>query len=854
MKKKIIITGGLGYIGTELCKIYSGYSWNDNIVVIDNRFISERVNQIRNWNMKFIHGDILDKDLIKKYCHDADIIHHLAGITDVPRVRAESSAERENQIKLVAEEGTQNIIDAVNDKCKIIMPSSHVVYEGIKEVKTDISENEKTCPVLSYGKSKAYNEDQLKKSGKNFVILRLGSVYGYSADTTRLDIMANHFSKMASQNGLLKLFAGGRQIKSLVPLIDVARCFKFIEERKDLNFELFNLTKETTTVKDVAEICKKYNPKITLRETNDEVPNLGFSLSNKKILDTGFKFLYALDESIKEMITKWSKQNLIKDLEHVKDGGSEFIDSRGKISNHELTEPINMIGLVESKKGSIRANHYHPQQEQKCLFTKGQIIEIFQDILNPNSPKITQIVNEGQLSIIKPNVAHTMIFTKDTTFLNLVRGEREHKNYGVTHTIKHVFVDEEEKKLLLNCYKFNCRSCGGSKLKRIISLGYQPLANNLLKKKNEKTELYPLEVNYCKNCHNCQLSVSVNPTKMFSNYLYTSSTSKVFRAHFINATKNYINEFKLNPKKSYIIDVGSNDGVALKPFQDLGFKNILGIEPAKNLAKLSNKNGIKTFNGFLIKKNLKKIKKNADLILASNVFAHSDDLKEMTECMIKLLNKKGVIIIEVQYLVNTLKDLTFDNIYHEHYNYWSLTSLTNFFKQFNLKIFRAEKINTHGGSIRIYLRKNKNTKEEKNVKIILKEEEKFGIKNFETYKNFGDKVYKIRENVLKNINKLKGKKKSIIGYGAPAKATTALNFFGISNQIDYIVEDNKLKHKKFVPGVKIPIYPKKNIKKNNPTIIVLAWNFFEDIKKNNKDLNLEFINIKDLEEKNFKID
>ncbi len=226
----------------------------------------------------------------------------------------------------------------------------------------------------------------------------------------------------------------------------------------------------------------------------------------------------------------------------------------------------------------------------------------------------------------------------------------------------------------------------------------------------------------------------------------------------------------------------------------------------------------------------------------------------MTECMIKLLSKKGVVIIEVQYLVNTLKDLTFDNIYHEHYNYWSLTSLTNFFKQFNLKIFKAEKISTHGGSIRIYLRKNQNAKEDKNLKIILKEEEKFGIKNLETYKKFGEKVYKIRENVLKNINKLKDKKKSIIGYGAPAKATTALNFFGISNQIDYIVEDNKLKHQKFVPGVKIPIYSKKNIKKNNPTVIVLAWNFFKDIKKNNKDLNLEFINIKDLEEKSFKID
>ena len=844
--KKIVITGGLGYIGTELCKIYSGYSWNDKITVIDNRFISERVNQLRNWNMTFIQGDILDKDLINNYCKDADIVHHLAGITDVPRVKSESTLEKEELIRKVAEEGTQNILDAISDECKIIMPSSHVVYEGLESVKNNIKEDEKTCPTLAYGKSKDVNEKQLKNSRKNFVILRLASVYGYSTDTARINIMANFFAKTASQNGTLRLFAGGKQIKSLVPLIDVARCFKFMEEKKDINRELFNLSKDTVTVKEVADICKKHNPSIELRETNDEIPNLGFSISNNKLLKTGFKFLYGLDESIKEMIQKWSKQNLIKDLEHVKDGENEFVDSRGKISNHELTEPINMIGLIHSKKGTIRANHYHPQQEQKCLFTKGQIIEIFQDILNPNSPKITQVVNEGQLSVIKPNVAHTMVFTKDTTFLNLVRGEREHENYGVTHTVKHVFVDEKERDLLLRYYKFECRSCGYEKLKRVISLGYQPLANNLLNKKNEKTELYPLEVNYCENCHNCQLSVSVDPKKMFSNYLYTSSTSKIFRDHFISAANKYIKDFKLKPKTSYIIDVGSNDGVALRPFLNLKFKNILGIEPAKNLSKLANKNNIKTFNGFLEKKNLKKIKKNADLILASNVFAHSDNLKEMAECMKKLLKKNGTIIIEVQYLLNTLKDLTFDNIYHEHYNYWSLTSLINFFKQFNLTIFRAEKINTHGGSIRVYL-KNGNIKVESNVKSLLREEDNFGIKKFSTYQKFADKIYEIRKNVVNNLDNLKKENNKIIGYGSPAKATTALNFFGVTNQIDFIIEDNILKHNKFVPGVKIPIFSKNKIKKKVNQILVLAWNFFDEIKKNNSNLSENFINIKDLE-------
>ena len=847
MKKNIIITGGLGYIGTELCKIYSGVSWHHNIIVIDNRFISERVNQLRNWNIEFVHGDILDRDLVEKYFRNADVVHHLAGITDVPRTKSESFPEKDEKIKLVAEKGTKNILDVIKNECKIIFPSTHVVYEGISEVRTNIKEEENTKPVLSYATSKAINEKQLKNSGKNYIILRLGSVYGYSTDTMRLDIMANLFSKIASQNGTLKLFAGGRQIKSLVPLIDVARCFKFMEEKENLKSETYNLIKDTLTVKEVAEICKKHKPQIELKETNDEVPNLGFSLSNKKLSKTGFKFLYGIDESIKEMIQKWSKQDLIKELEHVRDGEGLFIDKRGMISNHELTEPINLIGLIDSKKGTIRANHYHPQQEQKCLFTKGQIIEVFQDLLNPDSPKITQVVNEGQLSVIKPNVAHTMVFTKDTVFLNLVRGEREHDNYGVTHTIKKEIVTEKEKNLLLSCYKFDCRSCGNTDLKRVVSLGYQPLANNLLKKKESECEFYPLELNYCPNCHNCQLSVSVNPKKMFSNYLYTSSTSKSFRKHFHDASKKYIKDLKLSSKKSYIIDIGSNDGVALKPFQDLGFKKILGVEPAKNLSKLANKNKIKTVNCFLEMKNLKKIKKNADLILASNVFAHSDKLDEMAKCMLILLKNNGTIVIEVQYLLNTLKDLTFDNIYHEHYNYWSLTSLINFFKKFDAKIVKAERINTHGGSLRVYIKKDKKSKVDQSVNSLLKEEEKFGLKNFSTYQKFGEKIYEIKKNVKKNVKDIKDKGKKIIGYGSPAKATTALNFFGISNEIDFIIEDNNLKHGKYIPGVKIPIFNKSRVQDKNATILVLAWNFFNEIKSNNADLAEDFVSIKDLE-------
>ena len=168
MKKKIIITGGLGYIGTELCKLYSGVSWYHHIKVIDNKFVSERVNQIRNWNMDFIQGDILDRELVKKYFKDADVVHHLAGVTDVPRTKSESNNDKDKKIKEVGEKGTQNILDVIDNNCKIIFPSTHVVYEGIDKVKTDIKD-EVTKPVLSYSSSKAVNEEQLKRSGKNFI-------------------------------------------------------------------------------------------------------------------------------------------------------------------------------------------------------------------------------------------------------------------------------------------------------------------------------------------------------------------------------------------------------------------------------------------------------------------------------------------------------------------------------------------------------------------------------------------------------------------------------------------------------------------------------------------------------------
>jgi len=852
---KIVITGGMGYIGTELCKLYSGKTRNTKIVVTDTRFVSERVRQLRAWGFEFIQTSILNKEMMKYILADADIVHHLAGITDVAYTKTEANVEQDKLIRDTAIEGTKNILEFTPSHCKIIFPSTHVVYEGLKEPKLSVIEDEPTCPVLTYAKGKVQNETDIKASGKDYVILRLASVYGYSTDTMRIGIMPNLFSKIASQNGQIKLFSGGVQYKSLVNLIDVARCFKFMEE-SDIKNETFHLAKENLTVKDVADICKLYQPNMNVVSTDDEIPNLGYTISNEKLLATGFKFLYNLEDSIKEMITNWSSKDINLNLEFIINGEKEYVDDRGKISNYELTEPINLIGYITSKAGTLRANHYHPVQEQKCLLIKGKYVSVIKDLLDDKALVKTQIINEGDISVIKPNVAHTMVFLEDSIFLNLVRGEREHENYGMTHTIPYKLVDDEFKQDILDNYSHKCRSCGGKNLKPVISLGLSPLANNLLDSLDAKDELYPLEMMHCEDCHNCQLSYIVPAEKMFNHYLYVSSTAASFRKHFEDAAEKYIKEFNLT-SDSFVVDIGSNDGIALKPLQEKGIA-VLGVEPATNIAEMAVEKGIDTINNYFtddVAEQIYTLYGKADLVTASNVFAHSDYLRDIAKSSIRLLKDDGVFIIEVQYLLDTIKDLTFDNIYHEHANYWSVTSLFNFFDNpvngNDWGIKKVEHIDTHGGSIRVYVQSS-DVPVDRSVGDFLQKEKEFGFTGNEVYSKFAERVEKAKSNVNKNIKAFKDQGLTLVGYASPAKATTALNYYGMtSNEIDYIVEDNPLKHNKVLPGCKIPIYPKDKLNEKLPDIIiVMAWNFVEEIKKNNQDLidkGVKLISIKDLQ-------
>ena len=832
-KQNILITGGLGYLGMELAKLYSGKSRKFDVTVVDNKYYSQRVAQLKRWGIKFKQIDILDNENLIDYVSKADIVYHLAGITDVPTVKDESDSTLDKNIYEIGVIGTRNILNSLSDDSKIVFPSTHVIFEGLKEIEIDINEDRKPMPVLGYSKGKYQSELDISKSSKNYVILRLGSVYGNSYDSTRFNIMGNIFSKITAENGEISLFSSGDQLKSMVSVFDVARAFMFAGENNEINSEVLNCVNEHYTIKQAADICKKINKNISIKEVNKKVPNKGYSLSNEKIKSFGFSFLYDFENSVEDFSKSLSDIDQTLDNELIEIGKDNFIDDRGIISNFYIDDKINMIGYVESKKGTVRGNHYHPVQTQKCLLIKGKYISVTKDLLDPTSVIETRLVNEGELSTIPPHVAHTMVFIEDSIFLNLVNGEREHENYGTTHTLKYDLVDNNLSEPLISSYKIECRVCGGG-LNHYLSLGLSPLANNLNDKKNSINDVYPLDLNFCNKCSNSQLSVVVPPEKMFDNYLYLSSTSEKFQKHFVDFAKELKKDLNLK-KNSTLVDIGSNDGILLDPISQLGIQAV-GIEPAKNVAKIANSKGLNTLNEYFNDKTVNKIIKNygkVDVVTASNVFAHSDGLKEILKNVTFLLKKDGEFIFEIQYLLRTIKDLTFDNIYHEHVNYWCLLSVLHFFQDSEMKVYKVKEVDTHGGSLRVYTTKNKDKRLHKSISEYTAIEKKNGLDKLETYQKFADEVKKVKQNSLGKITDIISSKKTIIGYGAPAKATTTLNYFGLTdNEIEYTLDDNILKHNKIIPGTNIKILNPESIgNKQIDYIVVFAWNFFDQIKE-----------------------
>ncbi len=376
-----------------------------------------------------------------------------------------------------------------------------------------------------------------------------------------------------------------------------------------------------------------------------------------------------------------------------------------------------------------------------------------------------------------------------------------------------------------------CRICKSTYLRKVFDFGTTPPANAFLTKKQlkQKENRYPLMVNFCKHCGLLQLSHTVDPKILFKNYVYASSTSTVFVDHFKSYARTVVKFLKL-PKRSLVIDIGSNDGILLKPFKDLGM-NVLGVEPAENIAKIANKAGLPTLSRFFsptLARTIKKKYGQTSVITANNVFAHINDIDQVVEGVLTLLTSNGVFVTESAYLVDFLEKNLFDTIYHEHLSYYAVRPLITFFRRFGMRIFHVERVSSHGGSIRIFAARNdaiyaKNA----SVSDLVELEEKMKLHTLKPYIDFSKRVGRNKETLTKLLQRLKKKGKRIAGYGAPAKGNTLLNYFRIDKTLlDFIIDDSLLKQKLYTPGTHIPVVsPIQLLEKKPDYLLILAWNF-----------------------------
>ena len=378
-----------------------------------------------------------------------------------------------------------------------------------------------------------------------------------------------------------------------------------------------------------------------------------------------------------------------------------------------------------------------------------------------------------------------------------------------------------------------CQFSNKKDLKLIISLGYLPPVNQFLKIKsiNSQSVFFPTDLVYSQSSKLVQLSTIVNKSIVFpKTYPYTSSTTKILRDNFTELFKECKKLINFN-SKDLIVDIGSNDGNLLSNFKQI---RRLGVTP-ENIGKLAIKKGIPTLLKYFDRNTANLIQKKygkAKIITATNVFAHIDNITELMKNVLKVLKNDGVFITESHYLLPLIKDLQYDTIYHEHLRYYSLTSLKNIFDKFKLEIIHAKEIPTHGGSLRVYVAKKNNYKKSKQINKILNKEKK--LLNRQKFLEFREKVVASKLQLLTVIKKIKDKKKLIYGVGAPSRATTLVNYTGLTREIvDCICEvKNSYKIGHYMPGTNIPVVSEDIIFKKKPDyLLMLSWHISKDLIK-----------------------
>jgi SAM-dependent methyltransferase len=379
-----------------------------------------------------------------------------------------------------------------------------------------------------------------------------------------------------------------------------------------------------------------------------------------------------------------------------------------------------------------------------------------------------------------------------------------------------------------------CRACGATSLAPVLSLGKTPLANALLTEADlgKPEAAFPLELVFCPDCTLVQITEEVPPETMFGEYLYFSSFSDTMLKHAEAIASRLADRQKLG-SKSLVVEVASNDGYLLQFYAKRGIP-VLGVEPARNVAKVAEEKGIRTlvrFFGTEVAGELRARGEQADIIHANNVLAHVPDLNGVVGGFGTLLKDDGIAVIECPYVRDLVEHCEFDTIYHEHLCYFSLTALDRLMARHELTVHDVERLPIHGGSLRIFVSKKGAYPRTERVTGLLAEETAAGIDKLSFYAGFAARVHALKADLVAMLGRLKAEGKKVAAYGAAAKGATLVNFFGIGKDtIDFVVDRSTYKQGRFMPGARIPILPPAALLEKKPDYcLLLTWNFADEI-------------------------
>ena len=384
-----------------------------------------------------------------------------------------------------------------------------------------------------------------------------------------------------------------------------------------------------------------------------------------------------------------------------------------------------------------------------------------------------------------------------------------------------------------------CRVCGSDEIETILKLNDTPLEDQFVDELNKQREqkALPLELAICKQCGYVHLPYIINPEESYVDYLYKSGVTPGLRLHYDEYAKDIVENYNIE-KESLVVDLGSNDGSMLASFKRQGM-NVVGVEPANLIADYANQSGIKTINDYFSNEVVSKIISGygkADVITANYMFANIDDIVNFTKSVETLLSEDGVFVVETGYHLEQFKIKMFDYIYHEHFSYFTVGTLSYLFDQCGLKIIDVQKTKPKGGSIRVVTQKQDGLRETlPSVGMIIDGEKESNIYEIEMYREFSNSLQELKADLIELLKSIKDKGQSIVAFGASHSTTTLIYHFELSDYFDYIVDDNKAKHGLYSPGLHIPVFPTDRMYVDRPDyILILAWQHKLSITKKHK--------------------